>query len=57
MLDQSQLLLLYHKHMFNEEVIKLLQDLYRQVEEINDSDRDPEDVLSWIQNQINHLSD
>ena len=43
--------------MFNEEVVKILEAIYRQVEEINDSDRDPEDVLSWIQTQISYLSD
>ena len=43
--------------MFESEVIKLLQDIYQQVQEINDADRDPEDVMCHIQRQINLLQD
>lgn len=43
--------------MFESEVINLLQEIYEHVEEINDADRDPEDVMSYIQKQINQLQD
>lgn len=43
--------------MFESEVVKLLQEIYQQVQEINDADRDPEDVMYDIQQMINSIQD
>gem|GEM_PF-6960706 len=37
--------------------MKLLQEIYEQVQEINDADRDPEDVMCHIQRMIDSIQD
>ena len=43
--------------MVEEEIVTILKEIYQQVREINDHDRDPEDVMYHIQKIIDSIED